>query len=81
MTLEGNCSTDDDNNRVLFQSRKNSMVRLQIVPAQPKTITHLPKRPPVDLAFTDLIYKVREGRKNSEYTFSNIDILIRRELN
>lgn len=81
MTLEGNCSTDDDTNRVLFQSRKNSMVRLQIVPAQPKTITHLPKRPPVDLAFTDLTYKVREGRKNSEYTFSNIDILICRELN
>ncbi|EFN71088.1 ATP-binding cassette sub-family G member 1 [Camponotus floridanus] len=67
MTLEGNCSTDDDNNRVLFQSRKNS-VRLQIVPAQPKTITHLPKRPPVDLAFTDLIYKVREGHKNNVKT-------------
>ncbi|GAB1863239.1 ATP-binding cassette sub-family G member 1 [Camponotus japonicus] len=68
MTLEGNCSTDDDTNRVLFQSRKNSMVRLQIVPAQPKTITHLPKRPPVDLAFTDLTYKVREGRKNNVKT-------------
>ncbi|XP_029667790.1 ATP-binding cassette sub-family G member 4 isoform X1 [Formica exsecta] len=68
MTLEGNCSTEDDTNRVLFQSRKNSMVRLQIVPAQPKTITHLPKRPPVDLAFTDLTYKVREGRKNNAKT-------------
>ncbi|XP_015598558.1 ATP-binding cassette sub-family G member 1 isoform X2 [Cephus cinctus] len=44
---------------------KGSTVRLQIVPAQPKTITHLPKRPPVDLAFTDLTYKVREGRKNN----------------
>ncbi|XP_011252163.1 ATP-binding cassette sub-family G member 4 isoform X2 [Camponotus floridanus] len=48
-------------------NRKNS-VRLQIVPAQPKTITHLPKRPPVDLAFTDLIYKVREGHKNNVKT-------------
>ncbi|XP_076296277.1 ATP-binding cassette sub-family G member 4 isoform X2 [Lasioglossum baleicum] len=44
---------------------KGSGTRLQIVPIQPKTITHLPKRPPVDLAFTDLIYKVREGRKNN----------------
>ncbi|XP_011878498.1 PREDICTED: ATP-binding cassette sub-family G member 4 isoform X2 [Vollenhovia emeryi] len=47
---------------------KNAAVRLQIVPAQPKTITHLPKRPPVDLAFTDLTYKVREGRKNNVKT-------------
>ncbi|XP_018311050.1 ATP-binding cassette sub-family G member 4 isoform X2 [Mycetomoellerius zeteki] len=49
-------------------NRKNSAVRLQIVPTQPKTITHLPKRPPVDLAFTDLTYKVREGRKNNSKT-------------
>lgn len=47
---------------------KNSAVRLQIVPAQPKTITHLPKRPSVDLAFTDLTYKVRESRKNNVKT-------------
>ena len=66
MKLEGHSSRDDDSNGILLQSRKNSAVRLQIVPAQPKTITHLPKRPPVDLAFTDLTYKVREGRKNSE---------------
>ncbi|KAH0951022.1 hypothetical protein HN011_009710 [Eciton burchellii] len=69
MKLEGNCSTDDDTNGgILLQSRKNSAVRLQIVPAQPKTITHLPKRPSVDLAFTDLTYKVREGRKNNVKT-------------
>lgn len=48
--------------------RKGSAVRLQIVPMQPKTITHLPKRPPVDLAFSDLTYKVREGRKNNVKT-------------
>lgn len=69
MKHEGNCSTADDSNGILLQTRKSSAVRLQIMPAQPKTITHLPKRPPVDLAFTDLTYKVREGRKNSEYTF------------
>jgi len=72
MKHEGNCSTADDSNGILLQPRKNSTVRLQIVPAQPKTITHLPKRPPVDLAFTDLTYKVREGRKNSEYIFISI---------
>ncbi|XP_033225537.1 ATP-binding cassette sub-family G member 4-like isoform X2 [Belonocnema kinseyi] len=56
------------NGQLLFSNGvngKNSAVRLQIVPSQPKTITHLPKRPPVDLAFTDLTYKVREGRKNN----------------
>lgn len=66
MRPEGNSSRDDDATGILLQSRKNSVVRLQIVPAQPKTLTHLPKRPPVDLAFTDLTYKVREGRKKSK---------------
>jgi len=75
MKHEGNCSTADDSNGILLQPRKSSTVRLQIVPAQPKTITHLPKRPPVDLAFTDLTYKVREGRKNSEYIFISIILL------
>lgn len=68
MKLEGNCSKDDDANGILLQSRKGSAVKLQIVPMQPKTITHLPKRPPVDLAFSDLTYKVREGRKNNVKT-------------
>lgn len=68
MKLEGNSSHDDDSNGILLQSRKNSAVRLQIVPAKPKTITHLPKRPPVDLAFSDLTYKVREGRKSNVKT-------------
>ncbi|XP_012271228.1 ATP-binding cassette sub-family G member 4 isoform X1 [Orussus abietinus] len=69
MKLEGNCSRDDDaSNGILMQSRKGSAVRLQITPIQPKTITHLPKRPPVDLAFSDLVYKVREGRKSNTKT-------------
>ncbi|VVC91575.1 ATP-binding cassette sub-family G member 1 isoform X2 [Leptidea sinapis] len=45
--------------------RKGSL-KVTITPAQPKTLTHLPKRPPVDLAFTDLTYKVQEGRKSNE---------------
>ncbi|XP_076227051.1 ATP-binding cassette subfamily G member 4 isoform X1 [Nomia melanderi] len=68
MKLEGNCSSEDNTNEILLQPRKGSGTRLQIVPIQPKTITHLPKRPPVDLAFTDLVYKVREGRKNNTKT-------------
>lgn len=45
----------------------NSPVRVQIVPSQPKTLSHLPKRPALDLAFHDLTYSVREGRRSSEY--------------
>lgn len=42
-------------------------LKVTITPTQHKTLTHLPKRPPVDLAFTDLTYKVQEGRKSSKY--------------
>ena len=66
MKLEGNCSHEDSTNEILLQPQKGSGVRLQLVPTQPKTITHLPKRPPVDLAFTNLSYRVREGGKNSK---------------
>lgn len=76
MKLEGNSSRDDDANGILMQPRKGSVVRVQIVPIQPKTITHLPKRPPVDLAFTDLTYKVREGRKGSKWKLCIFIILI-----
>lgn len=50
----------------MISDRKGSL-KVTITPAQHKTLTHLPKRPPVDLAFTDLTYKVQEGRKSSEY--------------
>ncbi|CAK1549241.1 unnamed protein product [Leptosia nina] len=43
-------------------------MKVTITPAQHKTLTHLPKRPPVDLAFTDLTYKVQEGRKSNVKT-------------
>lgn len=50
-------------------ARKSSggAVRVQIVPTQPKTLSHLPTRPAVDLAFHDLTYTVREGRRSSKY--------------
>jgi len=47
--------------------RKSGSVKVTITPCQPKTLSHLPKRPPVDIAFSDLDYTVSEGNKNSEY--------------
>lgn len=41
--------------------------KAQIVPAQPKTLQHLPKRPAVDLAFHNLTYRVKEGSRSSKY--------------
>lgn len=52
------------NNSLIGDNRKGGAIRLQIVPAQPKTLSHLPTRPAVDLAFHDLVYSVREGRRN-----------------
>lgn len=54
------------NNMLISDNRKSSQVRVQIVPSQPKTLSHLPSRPAVDLAFHDLKYSVREGRRNRE---------------
>ncbi|CAK1601325.1 unnamed protein product [Parnassius mnemosyne] len=54
-----------DNVFILNNVRKGSL-KVTITPAQHKTLTHLPKRPPVDLAFTDLTYRVHEGRKSNE---------------
>ncbi|XP_022119566.1 ATP-binding cassette sub-family G member 1 isoform X2 [Pieris rapae] len=42
--------------------------KVNIAPTHHKTLTHLPKRPPVDLAFTDLTYNVQEGRKSNVKT-------------
>lgn len=53
---------EGDNEAILLESRKGSTVKVQITPIQPKTLTHLPKRPKVDLAFTDLKYTVRQGK-------------------
>ncbi|KAL0880636.1 hypothetical protein ABMA27_001862 [Loxostege sticticalis] len=51
----------------IMSDRKGSL-KVTITPAQHKTLTHLPKRPPVDLAFTDLTYRVQEGRKSNVKT-------------
>ncbi|RVE49657.1 hypothetical protein evm_005714 [Chilo suppressalis] len=56
-----------DNTFILNNLRKGSL-KVTITPAQHKTLTHLPKRPPVDLAFTDLTYRVQEGRKSNVKT-------------
>lgn len=45
--------------------RKSGSVKVTITPCQPKTLSHLPKRPPVDIAFADLEYTVFEGTKKS----------------
>uniref|UniRef100_A0A6P4EMB4 ATP-binding cassette sub-family G member 1 n=2 Tax=melanogaster group TaxID=32346 RepID=A0A6P4EMB4_DRORH len=42
--------------------------KAQIVPAQPKTLQHLPKRPAVDLAFHNLTYRVKEGNRSNAKT-------------
>lgn len=51
--------------------RKSGAVKVTITPCQPKTLSHLPKRPPVDIAFSDLMYTVTEGTKNSECLFKH----------
>jgi hypothetical protein len=60
MKLEG-ASTEDS-----LVDRKGS-VKVTITPCQPKQLTHLPKRQPVDIGFSDLTYTVSEGRRKSEY--------------
>ncbi|NP_001266398.1 ATP-binding cassette sub-family G member 1 isoform X2 [Bombyx mandarina] len=56
-----------DNVYILNNIGKGS-VKVTITPTQHKTLSHLPKRQPVDLAFTDLTYKVQEGRKSNVKT-------------
>jgi hypothetical protein len=61
-------STNDRKNLVGTSGTSGS-TKIQIIPAQPKTLSHstLPSRPAVELAFTDLTYRVKEGRSNSKY--------------
>ncbi|XP_069675333.1 ATP-binding cassette sub-family G member 4-like isoform X2 [Periplaneta americana] len=49
---------------ILNNNRKGS-VKVTITPCQPKQLTHLPKRQPVDIGFSDLTYTVSEGRKKN----------------
>ncbi|KAF5272449.1 hypothetical protein FQR65_LT04917 [Abscondita terminalis] len=41
-----------------------SDVKVQIIPCQPKTLTHLPQRPKVNLGFTDLTYTVQQNKSS-----------------
>lgn len=58
-----------NNDRKNLIGGTSGSTKIQIVPAQPKTLSHLPARPAVELAFKDLAYRVKEGRSNSEYIF------------
>jgi hypothetical protein len=56
----------DDRKNLVGGTSGSSSTKIQIVPAQPKTLSHLPSRPAVELAFRDLAYRVKEGRSNSK---------------
>ncbi|EDW77636.2 uncharacterized protein Dwil_GK24455 [Drosophila willistoni] len=59
----------NDNKNLLIDNRLGgSNKTAQIVPAQPKTLQHLPKRPAVDLAFHNLTYRVKEGNRSNAKT-------------
>lgn len=76
MAVSINLSEIDEMKRLTTESSS----KVQIVAAAHKTLSHLPQRPAVDLAFVDLNYRVREGRSNSEYIsvhsfFLNVSLL------
>lgn len=62
----------------LSDDRKNLVgtsgaTKIQIIQqSQPKTLSKLPSRPAVELAFNNLAYRVTEGRSNSEYKVFNL---------
>ncbi|XP_033173505.1 ATP-binding cassette sub-family G member 1 [Drosophila mauritiana] len=56
-----------ENNNLLGTAGAGQL-KAQIVPAQPKTLQHLPKRPAVDLAFHNLTYRVKEGNRSNAKT-------------
>ena len=60
---------DSANSGLINDNRRSGVTKLQIIPAQPKTLSHLPSRPAVDLAFHDLTYSVKEGRRGSKYLY------------
>ncbi|XP_001357101.2 ATP-binding cassette sub-family G member 1 [Drosophila miranda] len=64
--------TKSDNANLLNDNRLGTggaaQLKAQVVPAQPKTLQHLPKRPAVDLAFHNLTYRVKEGNRSNAKT-------------
>lgn len=67
VTIKLNDLSNDDKNNLVGTSGSSVSTKIQIVPAQPKTLTHLPTRPSLELAFKNLAYRVKEGRSNSEF--------------
>lgn len=59
---------DDASNNLLAKNGSNT-VRVEIKPMAPKTLSHLPARPAINLGFHNLTYTVKEGRRNSEYIY------------
>jgi hypothetical protein len=47
---------------IIAASGANIVIRPASNAASPRSMPHLPRRPPVELAFTDLQYCVSEGR-------------------
>lgn len=67
VTIKLNDLYADDKKNFVSDTLGSASTKIQIVPAQPKTLSHLPSRPAVELAFRDLAYRVKEGRSNSKY--------------
>lgn len=63
MRVDG--TTDEAANILLGKGASNT-VRVEIKPVAPKTLSHLPARPAINLGFHNLTYRVKEGRKNNE---------------
>ncbi|XP_030380668.1 ATP-binding cassette sub-family G member 1 [Scaptodrosophila lebanonensis] len=58
----------NDNRLGISGNGSAAQLKAQIVPAQPKTLQHLPKRPAVDLGFHNLTYRVKEGNRSNAKT-------------
>ena len=69
VTIKLNDLSAHDRKNLVGTSDSSGSTKIQIVQAQPKTLSHLPTRPKIELAFKDLAYRVKEGRSNSEYMF------------
>lgn len=52
------------NNYLLTNNNWSPDIKVQIQPAHPKKLTHLPERPKVDLSFSNLTYTVKQGKQD-----------------
>lgn len=50
---------------ILLQPRNQADTKIDIIPCQPRTLTHLPQRPKVNLSFEDLEYTVNQQKSKS----------------